>query len=126
VHDEDAKSAGTRCRVGLALKGVEPDEVSRGKVLAPPGTLSTIAAKQGFDSTVSFARFSRWEPRAGASLHLFHAMQDVVVRVDSLDGDRARLVPDSPLCAVAGQPAVLVDLDNKWQRFVGRLSAWAA
>ncbi|HLF06157.1 MAG TPA: hypothetical protein VI893_03110 [Thermoplasmata archaeon] len=124
VHDVDHKSAPTRCRVGLAVKGAEASEVSRGTVLAPPGSLQVIPAKSPRVVPVSIHRFSKWSPKAGATLHIFHSMQDVVARLEEEPGAdhgeiELRLALDTPLAVVPGQPAVLVDLDNKAQRFVG-------
>ncbi|MCI4335329.1 MAG: hypothetical protein L3K04_06885 [Thermoplasmata archaeon] len=39
VHDIDVKEAASGERVGVALRGIEPEEVSRGSILAPEGTL---------------------------------------------------------------------------------------
>jgi selenocysteine-specific translation elongation factor len=127
VHDVDQKSAPTRCRVGLAVKGAEAGEVSRGTVLAPPGSLQVVLAKSPRSVRVAFHPFNKWVPRAGTILHLFHLMQDVVARVDAAPGEakgevELTLSLDTPLAIVPKQPAVLVDLDNKAQRFVGSIA----
>jgi len=122
VHDIDYKSAPTRSRVGLAVKGIEADQVPRGTVLAPKGSLKVLEAGKPVGFPLQLHPFNKWTPRAGTVLHLFHALQDVVLRVDSADAKTVAGKLESPLAIVPGQPAVLVDLDNKVQRFVGRVT----
>jgi selenocysteine-specific translation elongation factor len=123
VHDVEQEEAPAGSRVGLAVKGVEPDDVRRGRVLAEPGSLRVSPAEQPLKLRVNVNPHSKWSPRAGTTLHLYHVLQDVVVRVDAVDGSPPALVLsarlDGPLTRVPGQPMVLVDLDNKTQRFVG-------
>jgi selenocysteine-specific translation elongation factor len=125
VHDVDQPKAGGRSRVGLAVKGVEPQDVSRGTVLAPAGALTSLAAGATLNGTIELHAFSKWQPRAAAVLHLFHLLQDVVVRVETIQvhGKQANvsLKLEGPLALAKEEPIVLVDVDNKAQRLVGRL-----
>lgn len=120
VHDVDFKEAPTGSRVGMAVKGVEPEKVSRGIVLAPPGSLKIASGPAAVRVKVHYSPFNKWEPRQGAVLHLYHCLQDVPIRVDGVTGDGLELRAESPWVIVPGQPMVLVDFDNKQQRFVGR------
>lgn len=127
VHDMDQKSAGIRCRVGLAVKGIEAADLPRGTVLAPPGSLKPWMPEAPRTVDVRLASFSNWQPRAGAVVHLFHVLQDVVVRVENVEAatkESAKLTlkVETPLAVVPGQPAVLVDLDNPKQRLIGRVA----
>lgn len=121
IHDVDFSKAPPRSRVGLAVKGVEPEDVKRGTVLAPPGSVKVLAPGAPLAASVRAHPFSKWAPRAGAVLHLFHCLQDVVARVESIDGAKATLRLDAPLAYAPDQPCVLVDVDNKAQRLVGRV-----
>jgi selenocysteine-specific translation elongation factor len=122
VHDVDHKSAPGRSRVGLAVKGVEADRVPRGAILAPPGTLRVLEAGTPHTFPLALHAFNKWTPRAGTVLHPFHVLQDRVLRVDAVDGASLTGRLDAPLAVVPTQPAVLVDLDNKVQRLVGRVT----
>ena len=125
VHDVEQDAAGGGARVGLALKGVEPEDVNRGHVLAPKDSLTMAQPGTAFEVGLAAHPFSKWSPRAGAVLHLFHVLQDVVVRVEEVKGSAANLrlalKTEAPLVKVPSQPAVLVDIDNKAQRLVGRV-----
>lgn len=125
VHDVDVKSAPTRSRVGLAVKNVEAPDVSRGTVLAPPGSLKVLTPEMPVKLKIALHPFNKWAPRAGAVLHLFHLLQDAVFRVDAAEGATKESVTlagkfEQPLAYHPNYPMVLVDLDNKVQRFIGR------
>ena len=123
VHDVDEEEAPSGSRVGLAVKGVEPDDVRRGRILAEPGSLVVLSPDMPVKLRVAVSPHNKWSPRSGAALHLYHVLQDVVFRVDEVDGAEPTLVLsgriDSPITHVPGQPIVVVDLDNKAQRLVG-------
>jgi selenocysteine-specific translation elongation factor len=125
VHDVDHKAAPAGSRVGLAIKGAEPDEAGRGRILAPAGSLHVVPAEMPITFEVEASAFSKWVPRDGSVLHLFHVLQQTVLRVETAKADgpgriqiQGRL--EQPVTHVPNQPVVLVDLDNKIQRFVGR------
>lgn len=72
VHDEDVKEAPIGSRVGLALKGVNADELERGMLLAKPGLLQV-----GNEITVD-AKFSKYHDRkieVGGSFYLAIGLQ---------------------------------------------------
>ena len=125
IHDVDQETASPGSRVGLALKGAEPEDVNRGHVLAPKDSLQIAAPGVAFEAGLTPHPFSKWIPKAGAVLHLFHVLQDIVVRVDEVKGAapnlRLVLKPEAPLTKVPNQPAILVDIDNKAQRLIGRV-----
>lgn len=120
VHDVDQKSAPTRARVGLAVKGVEAPDVSRGTTLAPKGSLKVIQPGTSVTLPIQLHPFNKWTPRGGSVLHVFHVLQDLVIRIEAATATSITGTFDQPLVVVPGQPAVLLDLDNKVQRFVGR------
>ena len=126
IHDVDQESASPGSRVGLALKGVEPEDVNRGHILAVKDSLKVAAAGTPFEVGLAPHPFSKWTPKAGAVVHLYHTLQDVVVRVEEVKGAapnlRLVLKSEQPLVKVPHQPAVLVDIDNKAQRLIGRIA----
>ncbi len=108
VHDVDRKEAETGERVGVALKGVEADELSRGQTLAPDGTLSVGTALALGD--VRRCRYYRGDAGPGAQLHLSVGLQVVPATLDSIEGGKARLTPDRPVSFAPGEIAFLLDL----------------
>ncbi len=122
VHDVEVKEAATGERVGLALKGLEAEELSRGQTLAPPGALHVAQEIRG--SGWRTCRFYRGTPAAGQSLHLLVGLQFVPARLESLDGGNVHLRPDRPVAFSAGDPLHVADLSaTSGPRIVGRASA---
>jgi selenocysteine-specific translation elongation factor len=109
VHDVDVPIAETAERVGVALKGVEADEVSRGMVLAPEGALRT-------GTTLSAAvdrpcRYYKGEVSEGITGNLLVGLQFVPVRVTAgASPGPLTLETDRPVVYATGDPAVLADL----------------
>lgn len=119
VHDVDVKSAQCGDRVGVALKGVEAEELARGQVLAPPGALAVATSLEG----TGFRRvpYYRGNFAEGGQFQLNVGMQLVPVRVERIAGDSVRLTPDRPVALVPGEPGYLADLSPATgPRFVGR------
>ena len=109
VHDVDRKEAGVGERVGVALKGVEADELARGQVLAPDGSLE-VASTLRF-GPLARCRYYRGDAGPGARLHLSLDLQSVPVALDELSRTETQLTSDRPVVVAPQEPAYLLDLD---------------
>jgi len=108
VHDVDVTAAATGDRVGVALKGIEADELARGQVLAPAGSLTATAHVVG--SPVRRCRYYRRPLAVGDHLHLSVGLQFTPVVIEHVDTTTIALEADRPLALAGGEPAVLADL----------------
>ncbi len=108
VHEVDRKEAVTGERVGVALKGVEADELCRGQVLAPEGSLraETALVLGSFER----CRYYRGDAGPGAQLHLSLGLQATPVVLDELSSSTTRVTADRPVAFGPGEPAYLLDL----------------
>jgi selenocysteine-specific translation elongation factor len=121
VHDVDRKEAGCGERVGVALRGVEADELSRGQVLAPPDALQESRTFSG-DALVR-CRYYRGDLRAGAQLHLVIGLESVPAALDELGPTSLSVTADRPVAYEVGSPAYLLDLSvPTGPRIVGRFT----
>ncbi len=121
VHDVDRKEAGCGERVGLALKGVEADEVSRGETLAPAGARSEGAHLSSRDFVK--CRYYRGDLMDGIHLHLSVGLQVVPVVVEHFATPTGTLETDRPVVYQPGEAALLIDLSAApGPRIVGRLT----
>jgi len=119
VHDIDRHEAECGERVGVALKGVDTDELSRGQVLAPDGTLSASAEVAG--GPFEKCRYYRGDAGSGAAVHLSHGLQVVPAEIAEIGSARVRVTADRPVARVVGAPAFLIDLSvPTGPRLVGR------
>jgi selenocysteine-specific translation elongation factor len=109
VHDVDRKEAGCGERVGAALKGVEADEISRGQILAPEGSL--LVGTRLRSGPLERCRYYRGDASVGAHLHLAIGLQVVPVVLEEMGADGGLLAPDRPVAFGPNEHAVLIDLD---------------
>ena len=122
VHDVDRAEAGTGERVGLALKGIEADELARGQTLGPDGSL--LAGPAVALGPFERCRYYRGDAGPGARLHLVLGLQTVPADVDRLDAGGGLVTADRPVAFAAGDRAFLLDLSvPTGPRIVGRAPA---
>ena len=108
VHDVDRTTATVGERVGVALKGVDADELERGQTLAPAGSLpiASSLALEAFER----CRYYRGDAGPGARLHASVGLATVPADVEALEGSSVRVVTDRPVVYAPGEPAYLGDL----------------
>ncbi len=119
VHDVDVREASRGERVGVALKGVEADQVGRGFLLAPDGSVP-VGSRVG--GGFARSRYYRGPLAVGGQLQLLLGLQLVPARIRSLDAASIELETDRPIAMPPGEPAVLADLSPpSGPRIVGRV-----
>jgi selenocysteine-specific translation elongation factor len=114
MQDKDVQEAPCPARVGLALKGIEPQEMSRGFYLAEGGSLQT-----GKDFNVDFekSKFFKSEIREGEVFQCFFGLQMVPGRVKSL---QPFVIETEKLVAFEnGERLIITKPDVKGLRIVG-------
>jgi selenocysteine-specific translation elongation factor len=121
VHDVDVPTATTAERVGVALKGIEADEISRGMVLAPEGALRT-----GSELAATLdrpCRYYKGQISEGLAGNLLVGLQFVPARITAgTAGGPLTVETDRPIVYSPGDPAVLADLSAApGPRVAGRL-----
>ncbi|HKS59673.1 MAG TPA: EF-Tu/IF-2/RF-3 family GTPase [Thermoplasmata archaeon] len=108
VHDEDVDSASVGDRVGVALRGVEAEELSRGQALAPEGSLVTGPRVEL--GALKRCRYYRGTVSPGSSFQLQIGLQVVPAKVESASAESLVVVADRPLAWSPGDLAHLADL----------------
>ena len=107
-QDVDIREAPAGTRVGVALKGVDSDEVSRGHLLAPPG--GHAVGNRFVLTGRNDSRYYRGRVDEGAQLQLLVGLQLVPTRIGSASPERIVLESDRPVVADRGEPTWLSDL----------------
>lgn len=123
VHDEDVDQAQTGDHVGLALKGCTTQDLDRGFVLAPAGTMEARAANQPVRLRVQVSRFFKQGVQPEGIFHLAMGWQFVPLKVTAGEGKAGQPASlevqlQKPLAFEKGQRGVLFSLDAA-QRVVG-------
>jgi selenocysteine-specific translation elongation factor len=121
VHDVDRKDAGCGERVGVAVRGVDAEELARGQVLAPAGALAEGTAVTGTDFVR--CRYYRGDAAVGAQVHLALGLQVVPAEIEELSPSSVRVTADRPVASRAALPAFLLDLSvPQGPRILGRFT----
>ncbi|NVO65894.1 EF-Tu/IF-2/RF-3 family GTPase [Methanofollis tationis] len=118
-HDDDFEDADTGDRVGLALKSVEAEELSRGYVLSNDSSLRSTTAISGRLDLVPFWKAPITE---GMVLHIGHWMQFEPSRVVSASGGQVTLEMEKELVYLPGSKAVVTYLEGGNLRVAGTLT----
>lgn len=119
VHDVEVKEAVTGDRVGVALRGIEADELARGQVLAPAGSMATANVLRA--TAFRNCAYYRGTLGAGAQLQVAVGLQCVPALVEFGAGGALTLTADRPVAFAPGQTALLADLSaSGGSRMVGR------
>ncbi len=123
-HDEDFDCAGVGDRTGIALKGVEVDDLDRGTILTNDKSIKSISSLSAKAEIVKY-----WPSplKEGMVLHIGHWMQFVPARIEGVkaEGDWHRpeltLKLDKMLVYRPGARAVLTYPEGGKLRVVGAI-----
>ena len=119
VHDVDVKEAASGARIGAALRGAEVDELSRGQVLAPEGSLRAGPDLRGARGRRS--PYYRGDFGEGATVHALVGAQFVPALVTAASADTVGLTADRPVAWEEGERLLLADLNaTSGPRAIGR------
>jgi selenocysteine-specific translation elongation factor len=110
VHDVDVNEASVGSRVGLALKGVEVEEVSRGQIIAAPEALRVSDLLELHDFNT--CRFFKGKAGEGDKVHVSIGLKVVPANVDRVDGTNRTLRLASPVAWTQGEKAFVVQLSG--------------
>ena len=123
-HDEDFDCAGLGDRTGIALKGVEEDDLDRGTILTSDKSVKSAS------SLVAKAEIVKYWPaplKVGMVLHIGHWMQFVQARIESLKDEEDRYAPelnlklDKMLIYKPGAKGVLMYPEGSSLRVIGKI-----
>jgi selenocysteine-specific translation elongation factor len=123
-HDEDFDTAGVGERTGIALKGIEVDDLDRGTILTNDKSIKQVSSLVAKSAIVKY-----WPAplKEGMVLHIGHWMQYVPARVEaaSAQGDwhkaELRLKLDKMLVYRPGAKAVLTYPEGGKLRVLGTI-----
>ncbi|MDD5502379.1 MAG: hypothetical protein PHH26_02820 [Candidatus Thermoplasmatota archaeon] len=125
IHDADMEHGEVGDRVGLALKGIEADELDRGYVIAPEGTLR---AGQDFKAQFKVSKYCRDGIKKGDRLMVSIGLQVKSASVSDIDRKEllkagesgvVSIKTDAPTCFEKDEPMMIVRADAKDLRVVG-------
>ncbi len=120
-HDLDADDCVRGDHVGLALRGIDSDELDRGQVLT---TDPSVTMTRGFTGEVGTVRYWTTPLKEGMVVHLGHWMQMVPCRItavagDGLGGSEVTFEANTDIIHRPGGRAVIMHLEGGKLRIAG-------
>ncbi len=85
MHGQQAEKAVAGNRVALNIAGLEKDEISRGDIVAEPGTLTVT---DRFDTRFTYLASEEKPFESGTRVHVHHGTREVLGRVLLMGADR--------------------------------------
>jgi len=116
IQDEDYDQADAGTRVGLAIKDATVDDMSRGSVLT---TAQEIRTDTQIEATFNKSPFYS-EPIKEGPFHATIGMQTIPITMSIKDQQRISLQSSKPIVYEPGQMAILLDLNAKKTRIMGK------
>ena len=103
-QDVDVQEAGYGTRVGLAVKGIEYEEMDKGDLL----TSKQFPKAKGITAMLKTSSFANEKIEAGKRYLLVSNFSHVVAKVDELDGQSAKLSFEKPIAILQGDSFMLI------------------
>mgnify|MGYP000846015206 FL=1 len=121
-HDIDADFGYEGDHVGLALRGIDSDELDRGYVLT---TDTSVKMSKSVSGSARIVKYWPSPVKEGMVLHVGHWMQMVPGRVESSSGDakspELRIALESPMIHKPGDTALMMYLEGGKLRVMGSI-----
>lgn len=115
MHDDPVESASSPARVGLALKGARPEEISRGEVLCGDGAYLPVSSEVRLDFVKT--PYYKGEPSVNQMCLVSVGLQVVAGRFSSVDPVIISL--DRPVACEPGEVCSLLKPDSPGVRIMG-------
>lgn len=115
MHDGDVDSAKSPGRVGVAVRGIEAKEISRGDIMAPAGS---IKHSSSFKIDFKKNKFYKSEISSSSSYHLCIGLQVRPVKI-SVENNVFSVTSEKPFAFENGENCVVLDLNSSSVRIVG-------
>lgn len=117
MHDDPAESSSSPARVGLAVKGLSANDISRGDIICAQGAaqVSSGPLKTKFEKSPFF----KGDIAENQMYMLSAGLQIRPVRIKQA-GDVMEMTPEKPLAYSPGQVCVLLKPDSASTRIIGK------
>ncbi|MFH1443426.1 MAG: EF-Tu/IF-2/RF-3 family GTPase [Candidatus Micrarchaeota archaeon] len=126
MHDQDVKETSAGDRFGLAIKLLTSKDVDRGDMLAGKETAIKNSKEHGIK--ISINKFVKEQVKDGEQLHAIHFLEDAPFRwngpeISGGTESTGKLIFEKPFSIRPDYPVLIVRLDAKGLRVIGRASA---
>jgi len=106
MQDNDVDQAPTGSRVGLALKGVNVNDLKRGYLLSSSDEIISDSSL-----TLSFSKNPFYPNLSRGSFHPTIGLQTIPIKITSIDKEKMIVETEKLVCYMKNQPVIILDLN---------------
>jgi selenocysteine-specific translation elongation factor len=120
MHDDPVKESKSPARVGLAIKGVAADEISRGDVLCSQSASNLKVTTDAIHAEFIKSPYYKGDVTENQTFLLSVGIQIKPVKIKKTNTDTIEIIPEKPLVFFSGQNYALLKPDNLGTRIVAK------
>lgn len=122
MHDDPVNESKSPARVGLAIKGVNADEISRGDVLCSQGASNLKVTTDAIHAEFIKSPYHKGDVTENQTYLLSVGIQIKPVKIQNTNTntDTIEIIPEKPLIFFSGQNYALLKPDNLGTRIVAK------
>ncbi|MFZ0511014.1 MAG: EF-Tu/IF-2/RF-3 family GTPase [Candidatus Nitrosopolaris sp.] len=120
MHDDPVNESKSPARVGLAVKGVDADDISRGDVLCSPGSLNLKVTTDAILAEFIKSPYYKGGITENQTYFVSVGIQIKPVKIKYNNTDTIEIIPKKSLVFFSGQNYALLKPDNVGTRIVAK------
>jgi selenocysteine-specific translation elongation factor len=120
MHDDPVTECKSPARVGLAIKGVDAADISRGDVLCSPGSLNLKVATDAIPAGFIKSPYCKGNLTENQTYVISVGIQIKPVKIKYNNTDRIEIIPEKSLVFFSGQSYALLKPDNVGTRIIAK------
>jgi selenocysteine-specific translation elongation factor len=120
MHDDPVNESKSPARVGLAVKGVDAEDISRGDVLCPPDSQILKLATEDISAGFEKSHYYKGKITENQTYIISIGVQIKPVKIRYIDTNKIEMIPEKPLAYFSGQSYALLKPDNSRPRIIGK------
>ena len=120
MHDDPVTECKSPARVGLAVKGVDAADISRGDVLCSPDSLNLKVATDAIPAGFIKSPYYKGNLTENQTYVISVGIQIKPVKIKYNNADRIEIIPEKSLVFFSGQSYALLKPDNVGTRIIAK------
>jgi selenocysteine-specific translation elongation factor len=120
MHDDPVNESKSPARVGLAIKGVDADDISRGDILCSPSSLNLKVTTDAILAEFIKSPYYKGDLTENQTYLLSVGIQIKPVKIKRNNTDTIEIIPEKSLVFFSGQNYALLKPDNLGTRIIAK------
>ncbi|HXX95570.1 MAG TPA: EF-Tu/IF-2/RF-3 family GTPase [Candidatus Bathyarchaeia archaeon] len=120
MHDDPVNESRSPARVGLAIKGVDADDISRGDVLCSNSSSNLRVTRDAIPAVFIKSPYHKGGLTENQTYLLSVGIQIKPVKIKNTNTDTIEIIPEKPLVFFSGQNYALLKPDNLGTRIIAK------